>query len=271
MAKKDKRAYFQVDVGYLTNPKVASLVDDFPRAMLLHIQCIAYSAQHLTDGIVPVRLAMRFACASQSDLDACLNAGLLHRVDDAHVEVHDYLAHQRSAAAVKGASERGLSAARARHNALGNAERTALGNAVGIAHREKERKKESCANADASDATELDRFDDFWSAYDKKRDRKKAEQKYRIAIGKKGVTPDLLITAASTYVAAQREGGKHPEFTKDPATWLNGECWQNETPGARPAEPDQPARRKVANQCDRYEDHEQHDWEQGSNLFWCRG
>lgn len=118
MAKKeDKRAYFKVDIGYLSNPKVAELMDENPRAVLLHLQCIAYSAQHLTDGVVPMRLAMRLACGTQSDLDACVNAGLLRRVNGTHLEVHDYLLHQRSAASVKGQSEKAKHAAQARWEA----------------------------------------------------------------------------------------------------------------------------------------------------------
>jgi hypothetical protein len=78
-----------------------------------------------------------------------------------------------------------------------------------------------------------DGFDAFWDAYDKKRDRKKAEQKYRLALKKPGVTPALLLAAASAYIDYQRRDGKHPEFTKDPTTWLNGECWNNELPANR--------------------------------------
>lgn len=81
----------------------------------------------------------------------------------------------------------------------------------------------SCASGDAPD-----RFDEFWDTYDKKRDRKKAEQKYRVALRKPGVTADRLIAAASAYIGSQRRIGKHPEFTKDPATWLNNESWTNE-------------------------------------------
>lgn len=91
----------------------------------------------------------------------------------------------------------------------------------------------SCASADAADAKGVDTFEAFWDAYDKKRDRKKSEAKYRLALKKPGVTPDLLLSAAHSYVEGQRLKGKHPEYTKDPATWLNGECWADEA--ARPA------------------------------------
>lgn len=73
-----------------------------------------------------------------------------------------------------------------------------------------------------------DRFDEFWETYGKKTGRKKAEQKYRLALKKPGVTEDLLIASAAAYVTRQMADCKHPQFTKDPATWLNGEHWNDQ-------------------------------------------
>lgn len=159
MAKKeDQRAFFKLDVGYLTNPKIALLLDDSPRAVLFHLECIAYSAQHLTDGIVPIRLAMRIASAEQCDVDACVSAGLVRRVNDTHVEVHDYLRHQRSAESVKGASEQARRAAEARWSGVEtNAVSIAAGSADPNAKRE-EREinlRRGSANADRPDTERL--------------------------------------------------------------------------------------------------------------------
>lgn len=100
--------------------------------------------------------------------------------------------------------------------------------------RQIDRSDRSDAQSAASDDAQ-DRFQEFWDTYDKKRDRKKTEQKYRLAIKKRGVSPDLLIAAAAKYVDYQKRDGKHPEFTKDATTWLNGECWTDElTVTARP-------------------------------------
>ena len=75
-----------------------------------------------------------------------------------------------------------------------------------------------------------DRFDEFWDTYDKNLGRKKPRQN-RLALKKPGVTADLLIAAAAAYIEWQRAEGKHPQFTKDPATWLNGEHWTDERSG----------------------------------------
>lgn len=72
------------------------------------------------------------------------------------------------------------------------------------------------------------RFDEFWNAYDHKVGRKRAETAYAAALKKPGVTPDLLIAAAASYVAWVKSEGKHPQFTKHPTTWLHGEHWTDE-------------------------------------------
>jgi hypothetical protein len=79
--------------------------------------------------------------------------------------------------------------------------------------------------------TDLDRFDQFWDTYANKVGRKKAETAYAAALKKPHITADLLIEAAATYIAWQIAEGKHPQFTKHPATWLNGEHWTDELRG----------------------------------------
>lgn len=99
-----------------------------------------------------------------------------------------------------------------------------------------DRSDRSDAQNDASDDAQ-GRFEEFWDTYGKKVDRKKAEQKYKLALRKRGVTADLLISSARSYVEFQRREGKHPQFTKDPATWLNNESWTNELPARQAATP----------------------------------
>lgn len=93
----------------------------------------------------------------------------------------------------------------------------------------------SCAPADADGATEVAaHFAEFWDAYGKKVGKKAAEQKYAKAIKK--ADPGLILAAARSYIAGQRGKGKHPDFTKDPATWLHGEHWADEDSSAAPAD-----------------------------------
>jgi hypothetical protein len=73
-----------------------------------------------------------------------------------------------------------------------------------------------------------ERFDEFWNTYSHKVGRKKAESAYRAALRKPGVTPELLITSAASYIEWQKAERKHPQFTKHASTWLQQECWRDE-------------------------------------------
>ena len=75
-----------------------------------------------------------------------------------------------------------------------------------------------------------DRFEEWWDAYDKKDGKKVARQKWNLALKKKGVTQDLLIEATHRYINHLKAKGKHPDYTKNPTTWLNGEHWNDEIP-----------------------------------------
>lgn len=129
----DKRAFFKMDVGYLMNPKVAAVAAESPTAVLLHLAAIAYSAQHLTDGVVPLALVMRIAGASQDDAELLFKRSLLIDRHDGDAEVHDYLEHQRSAAEAKDAEAKAKRAARARWDAEQDAQSHASGIAEGNA------------------------------------------------------------------------------------------------------------------------------------------
>lgn len=64
----DSREFFKMDVGYFDNPKVQSIIDTNPQAVLLHMRCIAYARQHRTDGLVPLRVALRSIGADASGI-----------------------------------------------------------------------------------------------------------------------------------------------------------------------------------------------------------
>lgn len=213
----DKRAYFRVDVGYLANPKVANLAEENPRAVLLHLQCIAYATQHATDGVVPMRLAMRQACAEQCHLDLLVQCGLLEVVDERNVMVHDYLEHQRSASEVKSASDKGKAAAEAR---WAKDQADAPSNASSMLNpmpREKERKKEEDTALRAD-------FDTWYGVYPKHVGVAAARKSY--AKARKTADAETLLAAA--YVMA-RAYATDKKFCPNPATWLNQERWADET------------------------------------------
>jgi hypothetical protein len=64
-------------------------------------------------------------------------------------------------------------------------------------------------------------FDEFWDLYDKKNDRKKCEQKFNRLTNEqlKKIKEVLPI-----YIKSKPD----VIFRKNPLTWLNGECWNDE-------------------------------------------
>lgn len=64
-------------------------------------------------------------------------------------------------------------------------------------------------------------FEEWWNAYQKKRGRKKAEAKwYKLSIAER----QACMRATLPYVASTPD----PIYRKDPLTYLNGECWNDE-------------------------------------------
>ena len=252
----DKRAYFKTDIGYFDNPKLADLVEDHPRAVILHLRAIAYCAQHLTDGVFPMRLVMRMACASQSDLQCLLDRGLIRQLNDTEAEVHDYLEHQRSAAEVKKAKAAGQKGAAARWgtaddadtNADRNADRIADGNATPNSQRERKRDKRETTTPAAAAAG----FDDFWAAYPRKEDKGRARPAWNKAVKK--ADAQTITAAAKQYAQTvdRKEGGK---YIKLPATWLNAEAWENEATNVHQL-PQRPAQAPERGTPDWYRLHE---------------
>lgn len=67
-------------------------------------------------------------------------------------------------------------------------------------------------------------FDEFWSVYPRRVAKLAAIRMYRRAVKK--TAPATVIAAARRY--ADERIGQDPAFTKHPATWLNGGCWDDE-------------------------------------------
>jgi hypothetical protein len=94
-------------------------------------------------------------------------------------------------------------------------------------------KKNSSSTADAADGRRSKRrpreppegFDKFWSAYPRKVARAAAAKAWTRAVDA-GADAALIIEGACFYAMERKL--QDPQFTKHPATWLNGGCWQDE-------------------------------------------
>ena len=66
-------------------------------------------------------------------------------------------------------------------------------------------------------------FDNFWQSYPKKADKRVAEKAFIKA--RERATLDTILAGVVCY---RDDPNRKPEFTKNPATWLNADAWQNE-------------------------------------------
>lgn len=92
---------------------------------------------------------------------------------------------------------------------------------------ESESESESYPTRSASDRVDVldERFADFWAVYPKRKSKGQALKAWRTALRRK-VDPDHIIAAAKTY--ADNVANIDQQFVKHPATWLNGECYDDE-------------------------------------------
>lgn len=216
----DKRAYFKLDVGYLTNPKVAALALDHPRVVLLHMASIAYAAQHLTDGVFPVRLLLMLNRATDADAGLLYDSGLWVDLSNGNAEVHDFLEHQRSAAEVKNAEDKAKRAANARWNAPSMPEALQVASEVAMP-REKEREKTTTSD-----------FDIFWDQYPRKIAKGNAVKAYVKALKK--TDAQAILNGLANYLPAWAQ--TEEKFIPHAATWLNGERWADQVAAPKPVD-----------------------------------
>jgi hypothetical protein len=93
---------------------------------------------------------------------------------------------------------------------------------VGNRGTEEQRKK---SKPSSRDARRTDRFDEFYLIYPRHVARRAAEKAWTAAI-KAGVDEQHIIDGATRYANSCK--GKDSRYIKHPATWLNGECWDDE-------------------------------------------
>lgn len=91
-----RRGYVQLVNGFYDNDKVRDLVR-IGRADSVGVFCMALSlcGDRLTDGFVPRRAMLSNIGATQEQVQALVDEGMLEEVDDGWI-IHDYTAHNRA-------------------------------------------------------------------------------------------------------------------------------------------------------------------------------
>lgn len=87
-------AWIKIDDSFPDHPKVVGLSDS---AFRVHISGLCYCGKYLTDGLIPMQIASRFANNDMSVIVELTNAELWREdVSNNGFRIHDYLAHQTS-------------------------------------------------------------------------------------------------------------------------------------------------------------------------------
>ncbi len=70
-------------------------------------------------------------------------------------------------------------------------------------------------------------FDEFWNLYPRKKSPGLARRAFKTAMKK--VSFEDLMSGLESYVATIRANGTEERFIKHPSSWLNGECWADQS------------------------------------------
>lgn len=95
--------------------------------------------------------------------------------------------------------------------------------ASNLLEREEERRAEESRGEQNNDRMVNVEFEDWYSLYPRKASRGQAIRAFRAA--RKKAPLEILMKGAQAYRDDPR---RKPEYTKHPATWLNGECWKDD-------------------------------------------
>lgn len=241
-------AWIKLDDNFPDHQKVERLNDS---AFRLHVSALCHCARNLTDGFVSRKSLGRLTDNSRPSrlTSKLIDAGLWAATEGGWF-VHDYLDYNPSAEAVR--AERKVTAERVRKwrelrkeperntvtseprndvtdpscNTVTNGVGNGVSNAPPVpsppgSSFQEEQKPTPKSKTLTRAGGQPDRFDEFWDAYP----RRDAKAKAKIAWGKalqRGAQVGEILAAVERYAI---DPNREAKFTKNPATWLNGDCW----------------------------------------------
>lgn len=222
--------WFKIDDSFYDHPKVFDAPDC---AVALWTRAGTWSARNLTDGFVPTGMPARLCDDHDTAVKELVRRGLWLRTSGGH-RFHDWGNYQPSAESVKDLREKRATAGKAGGQAkaakqppskpLASASTVAKQNAAPTRPDPKEQEQPPLPpKGGESDPA----FDAFWSAYPRKVGKPAGLKAWRAAM-KRGHDPDAILEAARRYAEARR--GQDAQFTAHPATWLNGERYNDAEP-----------------------------------------
>lgn len=198
----------------------------------LHASAICWCNRYLTDGFVADGFVTRENATAEAE--ALVAGEAWDRVEGGYM-IHDYLEYQPSREKVLGdreaESNRKREAREKGHtkNVRAESSRTNTGRNTddeGTFVVPTPTPTPMDVEPDGSTSTALATFaidfDAFWRAYPRRDGRKAAEAKWKVAIRR--TEPLVIIAAAERY---RNDPNRTEQYTKQAATWLHGECWND--------------------------------------------
>lgn len=162
MAKLKGQLFARLALDYFDHPKIARLS---PEAVVAHLEMLVYSRKYLTDGVIPMRIAMRYALHVVDELASNdpVNPSVIKN-EDGSLILHGYSDFQETREEVESRRSKGKQAAQSRwtgdatSNAKSNASSNAKPNATSNTETETETeniKSDSSGEEPRPDTTEI--------------------------------------------------------------------------------------------------------------------
>lgn len=202
-------------------------------AMGLWVRAGSWSSAQLTDGFIPTHMAnaMANAMANPCDQDVLVMVGLWDEVEGGY-QFHDWSEFQPSAdeerAKRKARSLAGKKGAAARWDGKPHSKSHGKSHAIPMANEcgVDAPTRPDPTRPDREDKSSLsdiaDEFLDWYLEYPRKASKAVAEKAY--AKARRKATAEELLAGVKRYAT---DPNREQEFTKLPATWLNGGCWDD--------------------------------------------
>lgn len=231
--------YVPLDVDYAADEKVLAAG---PMAELLYVRSLAFAKRTLSDGLirtaqlplVGINIPNLARCS-----DKLVEVGLWVFADDGWLIV-GWTKRNKSAQTVRSESEqKRLASQKANHDRWHSDGKVSarcpfcdpIRIGSGLRPESTEPKPETEPETDSRSPLALvppePGFDEFWTAYPKKADKGAARRAWTTAAKK--ADPQHIVEAATRYSHDPR---REDRYTKNPASWLNAEAWDNPYPKA---------------------------------------
>jgi len=191
--------------------------------------------QETQDGDIPAHM-LRTLDGTAPEAACLVKVGLWDAIDGGW-HIHNYERRQRTKDKIR--ADRDADAERQRRWRESQASRRDRSVTDGVSHaarEEESREEEKKTPNGVSAAADADGFEAFWATYPRRDDRGHALKAYRSALRKTDAA--TLHAGAEAFASQVVRERRERKFIPLAATWLNGERWGDDLPGAGHSEPD---------------------------------